>query len=137
MRKASPASTSIQTLALLCALTWALSPASGQGRVADAPPENATAREHSSGWDCNRGYRLSEGICTLVERPGNAHLTGDRYGRGWQVRARFSSGARAVWWSKCRCTPIWILQAINGSVIAAIATSTAIVSRFRSRRVRI
>jgi len=62
--------------------------AQGQGATVDVPA-NASARTNLSGWVCDRGYHESNGACTLVNVPANAHLTGGMYGRGWDCERGF------------------------------------------------
>jgi hypothetical protein len=48
-----------------------------------AMPENARAKSHGSGWECDQGYRETNGTCAAIKAPENAYPTNTAYGRGW------------------------------------------------------
>ena len=47
-------------------------------------PENSHAKSYGSGWQCDQGYRESDGACAAIKVPVNAYLTNVSYGRGWE-----------------------------------------------------
>ena len=53
------------------------------------PPENAQDRRFASGWDCDLGYRIADGVCVALEMPANAFPTGRSYGTGWDCQHGF------------------------------------------------
>ncbi|WP_422063322.1 hypothetical protein [Shimia sp.] len=57
--------------------------------LAQAIPENASAKKYSDGWECDLGYRLNGEICVSVEVPENAYATNHRYGLGWDCLRGF------------------------------------------------
>jgi hypothetical protein len=84
MREAQQRSISIQGVIF----SWILASASpgltfAQGSAVDVP-ENASVKQYTSGWECDRGYREANGACARVAVPANALLTSTSYGRGWE-----------------------------------------------------
>jgi hypothetical protein len=74
---------------------------SGQAQDGTGPaPDNAQDRRYGSGWDCNPGYRIAEGVCVALEMPANSYPTGRSHGTGWACQ----HGYREV--STCPITPI-------------------------------
>jgi hypothetical protein len=47
-------------------------------------PNNSTSKNYGRGWDCDIGYRESDGSCNAVDVPDNAYATGKSYGSGWE-----------------------------------------------------
>jgi len=47
-------------------------------------PKNAQAKSYGSGWECNRGFRETEGGCALEKIPPNAYPTKSSYGPVWE-----------------------------------------------------
>ena len=54
-------------------------------------PEHARAKSFGSGWECNPGYRKTEGACIAIKVaavsakvPANSYPTDATYGRGWE-----------------------------------------------------
>jgi hypothetical protein len=47
-------------------------------------PANAIAKTYGDGWECDRGYRETDGACAVVTLPENAYLTDSSYGSGWK-----------------------------------------------------
>jgi hypothetical protein len=74
-----------RSLVLLVFLLVASGVAPAQGGSA-VIPENAHAKSYGSGWECDRGYQLSNGGCEIVQLPANAFSTSaaSSYGRGWE-----------------------------------------------------
>jgi len=65
--------------------------ASTQEASAQAVPENAHVKDYGTGWECNRGYRLSEHKkCMKVEVPENAFLSFG--GNGWKCHRGYRKG---------------------------------------------
>ncbi|WP_306025417.1 hypothetical protein [Oceaniradius stylonematis] len=53
------------------------------------PPENAHERTYNGGWDCDIGFRLTDGLCVQLDLPANSYATGRSYGTGWACRRGF------------------------------------------------
>ena len=49
-----------------------------------ATPAHATTSRYGGRWDCDHGYRESNGTCTAVELPANAYATDSAVGAGWE-----------------------------------------------------
>lgn len=52
-------------------------------------PDNARAKTFGKGWECNAGFRPSEGRCDEIVLPQNAYATNRTYGRGWECHHGF------------------------------------------------
>ncbi|SMX25707.1 hypothetical protein [Boseongicola aestuarii] len=57
---------------------------------AQSIPDNAKAKGYGKGWECNAGFRPSEGRCVTIVVPQNAYATNRTYGRGWACHHGFS-----------------------------------------------
>src|SRR5437870_793199 len=67
------------------------------GQSQSTIPQNAHPNSYGSGWECNRGYRVSGTGCVPVILPANAKL--DYYGHDWEC----SRGYRV---SGNQCVPV-------------------------------
>jgi len=52
-------------------------------------PENASAKSYGDGWNCNKGYRKSKGVCAAIVVPANAYPTNKSYGQGWECKRSY------------------------------------------------
>lgn len=81
----------IAALLLIAAAIIALpTPAAAQDGTG-AAPTNASDRAFGGGWDCDPGYRVSDGACAEIVVPENAYATGRSYGTGWNCRRGFQA----------------------------------------------
>jgi hypothetical protein len=69
----------------LALLTLAPGMAFAQGLSGDVPA-NARAKSYGTGWECQRGFRETDGACVAVVVPANGYGTDATYGRGWECR---------------------------------------------------
>lgn len=75
-------------------------PAFAQTKTADVP-NNASARQFSTGWDCNEGYREVNADCQKIKVPENAYPTKRQFGDGWKCKWGFKKSDEA-------CIPVGI-----------------------------
>ena len=61
-------------------------------------PENAHSIGVGSRWQCDAGFRLSDGVCEPVVIPDNARASGKSYGSGWECLR----GYRLMGSAKCQ-----------------------------------
>ena len=77
-----------------CALSFWPAVASTQQETLQSTPEHAHVKDYGTGWDCDRGYRLSdERECVYVEVPENAFLSFS--GQKWQCHRGYRKGPDA------------------------------------------
>jgi hypothetical protein len=74
----------------LLAFTLASTTASAQ-QTSAIVPENAHASRSPTGWECDIGYRVSDGACVAIEIPANAFARNASYGVGWQCEYGFEA----------------------------------------------
>ena len=84
----------ISAYMLIFLALWGATPSSvfakgNSNEVLNGIPENASARSYGSGWNCNKGYRESEGACDEIIVPANAYATNKTYGKGWECKRSF------------------------------------------------
>ena len=56
-------------------------------------PANASANTYRTGWQCDRGFRKTDGACVVVTLPESAYLTGSSYGPGWKCKHGYKQNA--------------------------------------------
>ena len=61
----------------------------------EPPPENASLRLYGTGWQCNRGFKESDGACKALEVPVHAYVTDTTYGQGWSCRRGYQQKDQA------------------------------------------
>ncbi|MEO0917829.1 MAG: hypothetical protein AAFY31_12745, partial [Pseudomonadota bacterium] len=92
LKRSNPVASPLRLLVALFLATGAVALNSTATYAQDGvgtPPENAQKRSYGSGWNCNIGYRVNDGICIELDIPENAYATGRSYGTGWACRRGF------------------------------------------------
>lgn len=58
-------------------------------------PANAQASTYGPGWECDAGFRETDGACNAIVLPANAYPTNRSYGPGWECNRGYTEAGNA------------------------------------------